>query len=430
MTSFDRFERSLPTLLDELATPHVPDYTDDLLALTAANSQRAEWTFLERWLPMSAFARRFAAASPPIPWRLGALVAMLAVAALVAALVAGALLNRPPSSGPARNGEILYVDNAGQVVAGDPATGQSRVVVATSPAANGKPILSPDGTRFLLLRPSAAGSQDIFVVDMLGHETLITPNALTAWHYVGWSPRSDRILIRDDGGRILLLDAAKAAEPFSLSRSIEMGDLWVGNGFNYRSSSTFRPPSGDEILFMANGGRTLASIRKDGTGLRTIFDLPARLGVFLQDAQWSPNGEQIAFEVQADIDGPLTTYLVNADGSNLRQLSDIGDQRSPMWSPDGTQIAFEYWTPPATGEEWDAHPIAIVDVATGVLHEVGAASKDGYLSWDWSPDGKSILEVPRDGFGRILIVDAATGRSTETPWSVDQPISWQRLPLE
>jgi Tol biopolymer transport system component len=430
MTSFERFERSLPILFDELATPRVPDYFDDLLARTAATRQRSDWAFPERWIPMYAITRRLPA-TPRIPWRLGAAVALLAVAAVVAALAAGALFNQSIATGPGRNGEIIFVDQSGAVVAGDPLTGRTRTLVATSPSANTKPIFSPDGSKFLILRPSAAGSQDIYVVDLFGNETRITPSALTAWHYIGWSPRSDRVLIRDDGGRILLLDATKAAEPVSLSRNIGMGDLWIGNGFNYRSSNAFRPPAGDEVLFTANDGHTLATIRQDGTGLRTIFDLPARVGVWLEDPQWSPDGRQIAFEIQTTVTGPLTTFVINADGSNLRQVSDVGHQEGPMWSPDGTRLAIEYWTPGATAEDdWVPHPIAILDVASGELHEVGPVARDGYLSFEWSPDGKSILEVPRDGFGKILIVDSTTGETTTTPWAVDQPISWQRLPAD
>ena len=431
MTAFDRFERNLPALFDELATPAVPDYTDDLLARTAATRQRPGWAFPERWFPMSAITRRFAAV-PRVPWRLGVAVAILAVTALVAALIAGALLtNRLPAYGPAVNGAIIFVDDSGNVVAGDPDTGLSRVVLANP--SNTKPVFSQDGTRFFVLRPAAAGQQHIFVGDLEGNETQITKDSVTAWHYVGWSPNGDRILVRDDGGRILLLDTSRAAEPVSISKGLNMGTVWIGAGFNYRSSNAFRPPNGDAILFTGNDWRTLASVRPDGTGLRTILDVQgAGLGVSLDAAQWSPDGRQITFVVQKDIDGPTTTFIVNADGSEPRELSGIGHQWSPTWSPDGTQVAFELWTPPAApaaeDAEWDPHPIAIVNVATGDLREVGPVHKDGYLSWDWSPDGTSILAVPRDGFGVIEIVDAMTGDTTTTEWAVDQPISWQRLP--
>ena len=429
MTSFDRFERSLPSLFDELAAAPVPDYTDDLLARTAATRQRPKWAFLERWLPVSSFAARLAP-SPRIPWRLGALVALVAVAALIAVMVAGALLRPPSNIGPGRNGEIILVDKAGKVVAADPVTGNTRLILAaTSSSPISRPIVSPDGTKFLIVRPSAAGAQDLFVVDLQGHETLITPSALTAYHYIGWSPTGDKVLIRDDGGRILLLDAVTPGPPFSISRSIEMGELWVGNNFNPRSNNAFRPPSGDEILFTGNGGRTLAAVHQDGTGVRTILDVEAaRLGVSLDFASWSPDGQQVAFVLQKDVDGPSTTWLVNADGSNPHRIGPDGHQWAPQWSPDGRQIAFERWTPNADPEaDWDYHPITIVDVATGKLHEVGTGYKDGYLGWEWSPDGTSILEVPRDGLGKVLIVDAASGAVQTTPWDSDQAISWQRL---
>jgi dipeptidyl aminopeptidase/acylaminoacyl peptidase len=426
MTSFDRFERSLPTLFDELAAPRVPDYFDDLLTRTQATRQRPEWVFPERWLPVTSFVAHIAP-TPRIPWRLGAMVALLAIAAVAAALVAGALL-RPSNIGPGRNGEIIMVNKAGEVVAADPASGRSRTLIsAANVPANSRPIVSPDGKKFPIVRPAAPGSQNIFVVDLQGKQTLITPDPLTAYHYIGWSPMGDRVLLRDDGGRILLLDAETPGPAFSLSKSIHMGTLWVGANFNPRTTNAFRPPYGDEIMFMANDMRTLAAIRQDGTGLRTVLDVQ-RLGVALDGAQWSPDGRTIAFVLQKDVDGPYTTWLVDADGSNVRPLSWVGAQWSPMWSPDGKRIAFEYWTPtPVEDADWDAHPIAVVDVATGALHEVGAAHKDGYLGWEWSPDGKSILEVPRDGFGKVLIVDATSGTVQTTPWDSDQAISWQRL---
>ena len=429
MTSFDRFERSLPGLFDELAAPRVPDYFDDLLTRTQATRQRSEWTFLERWFPVTSFAARVAPL-PRVPWRLGAMVALLAVAALVAVLVVGALLRPPSNIGPGRNGELIIVDKTGQVLAADPVTGASRRLV---PASDGtpisRPIVSPDGMKFLILRPSSAGSQNLFVVDLDGHETLITPDPLSAWHYIGWSPMGDHVLVRDDGGRILLIDAVTPGPAFSISKSIDMGSLWIEGNFNPVSTKAFRPPYGEEILFSGNDGRTLAAIRPDGTGLRTILDVrDDGLGFTLDSAQWSPDGQQIAFVLQEEADGPFTLWTVGADGSHPRRIGPPGHQGTPMWSPDGLRIAFEYWTPAAVEDaEWDYHPIAIMDLATGDLQDVGDAYKEGYLGWGWSPDGKSILEVPKDGVGKVLIVDATTGEVHATPWESDQAISWQRL---
>ena len=57
MTAFDRVERHLPELIDELAAAGVPDYFDDMLRTTTQARQRPAWSTLERWLPMGVIAR-------------------------------------------------------------------------------------------------------------------------------------------------------------------------------------------------------------------------------------------------------------------------------------------------------------------------------------------------------------------------------------
>src|SRR6188508_2102584 len=52
MTTFERFERSIPELMTELAPARVPDYFDDMLRETASHGQRPAWSFPERCLPM------------------------------------------------------------------------------------------------------------------------------------------------------------------------------------------------------------------------------------------------------------------------------------------------------------------------------------------------------------------------------------------
>ena len=57
------------------------------------------------------------------------------------------------------------------------------------------------------------------------------------------------------------------------------------------------------------------------------------------DASFSPDGSTILFA--ANHDGDLEIFVVNADGSDRRQLTDNGGQDFfPSWAPDGNTVVF------------------------------------------------------------------------------------------
>ncbi|MCP4429313.1 MAG: translocation protein TolB, partial [Chloroflexi bacterium] len=78
----------------------------------------------------------------------------------------------------------------------------------------------------------------------------------------------------------------------------------------------------------------------DGTDYEQ-FSFPRPFPYLKSDLHWSPDGENIVFEVVQPSSGFNDLFLINADGSNPRQLTfHPASDSEPVWSPDGSQIAF------------------------------------------------------------------------------------------
>jgi Tol biopolymer transport system component len=257
--------------------------------------------------------------------------------------------------------------------------------------------------------------------------------------HFGWTPDS-KAVVAIIGADILTFDAASTGTPRKIFSADNASSFAYADAFTNNLSDFFRPPNGDEILFVGKGPDGMGVYRQSlagGAPIAVVTDqgIDSTWTENQSGVQWSPDGARIVLTIH-----PAATpefgyaYVVNADGTNLRRLtkyevsSAVVDEEHTSWSPDGTRIALARWIMYDDGNI-DPRPVVIVDVATG--HEVEATNREvnGYNGWSWSPDGSMILEVPGDGSddaAKVMQVDAGTGQAHELGWTSPNAATWQR----
>ena len=133
--------------------------------------------------------------------------------------------------------------------------------------------------------------------------------------------------------------------------------------------------------------------------------------------RWSPDGKQIVFQrnVKDDLLSPLHIFLMNSDGTNVRQLTPPppidGWDSHPSFSPDGKSVVFARYE---RDEDEHKDSINVIDIASGQVKQI--TNLKVQLPF-FSPDGKEILCVSIEGAaaggGNFYIMDVNGNRVRE-----------------
>ncbi len=271
---------------------------------------------------------------------------------LVCLIMIIAFTSRAEATFPGRNGHIVFVGSTpdGSVdLFAMTADGAHRVNLTNHYGFDVSPVYSPDGRRiaFTSSRSEPVGFDgnerlysELYVMDADGsHVRRITYTyGLIDWQ-PAWSPDAKELVFARGPS------TPPTPEAFVAPTDLWIVDLTTGQERDLTNSpSTWEnfaqwSPDGQHIAFDGDigqpGNNDVYSIRPDGHDLRRLTDGPA----WDEGPNYSPDGTSIAFD--SDRTGNFDVFTMRTNGTHVNQLTPgtAGDY-TPCYSPDGHSIAF------------------------------------------------------------------------------------------
>ncbi len=135
-------------------------------------------------------------------------------------------------------------------------------------------------------------------------------------------------------------------------------------------------PSNDIVFDMftsASLAQNLYIMNSDGSNIRNLTNLTNNSSLAPGDAEWSPSKSQVLFTNASSINED-ELYVINANGTSMTDLGVAAI--NAQWSPDGTKIAY------CVGGAY----IAVIPSGGGTPVSIGGGEVFG-----WSPDSTKLL---------------------------------------
>jgi serine/threonine-protein kinase len=244
----------------------------------------------------------------------------------------------PPKPTPAGAGEgegagaqqIAWAVQEGDnwdIVAANP-DGSGLHKLTNGPEPDREPAWSPDFRRIAFFSNRETGT-GIYIMNADGSDLTFLVNG----RHPTWSP---------DGSRIAF-DAKRGDNTYIYLINVDGTDeRWLTDDPNVGQRPSWSP-DGSRIAFESrrDGNAEIYVINVDGTGLTNLTNFPGDD----TSPSWSPDGSLIAF-ASSRTQGSMSVQIqvMRPDGSDVHGVTspESGrDNRNPSWSPDGKRIAFE-----------------------------------------------------------------------------------------
>lgn len=291
-------------------------------------------------------------------------------------------LSRTATSGSVEGGRIAFYSRAREGICIMNADGTG-VTDRLTPIWSADPAWSPDGQQIAFTSGNNNEGYNVFVINVNGTNMRQLTQHGGVWELPVWSPDGTRIAFHAKSYDLGTIPSHRIGIVGVDGSDLTLVEPDWGEGECFPLDTPAWSPDGEQIAFGGycrdrdeHGGRFgeehmgIFIMSLDGSSVTQLIRLSA---VSNMDLDWSPDGKRIAFSAYIAEMGGQQIYVVNADGTDLAQLTTNGGYY-PSWSPDGKQIVYQ------TGHLSSPALYVINTDSRDTGHWVGAGSNP-----DWSP---------------------------------------------
>lgn len=186
--------------------------------------------------------------------------------------------------------------------------------------------LSPDynfSSKRIALALGKDGNHEVYTMDRVGKNTKRLTYNIAIDGSPSWNPSGSQIVFSSD--------RAHSGRPDIYVMEADGSNQRRLTTQNYYNDTADWSPLGDKIVFVSQASRgddfNIYTMNVDGSNWKRLTSGQSNN----EDPSWAPDGEHIVFS--SNRSGSYQLYIMNADGTNVHQVTRSGENYSPDWSP-------------------------------------------------------------------------------------------------